>query len=57
MNTRDLASVGIIGGADGPTKIYVSSGIPMGGILALVGFGCLAVLVVYAVCRHKKKRK
>lgn len=57
MNTRNLASVGIIGGADGPTKIYVSSGIPMGGIFALVGFGCLAALVVYAVFRHKKKRK
>lgn len=56
MNARNSASVGIIGGADGPTKIYVSSGIPMGSILALVGFGCLAVFIVYVV-RWRNKRK
>lgn len=39
------ASVGIIGGADGPTEIFVAGGnmLPM---LLMIGVGLLALLVV-----------
>ncbi|MDO5548272.1 MAG: hypothetical protein Q4F79_07270 [Eubacteriales bacterium] len=55
MNAQNLVSVGIIGGADGPTEIYVTSS-PLGNLVAAVGIVCVAVLVVCAVRRHKKRQ-
>ena len=57
MNTLILsnASIGIIGGADGPTAVFVSSS-PSGiisTILLVVGAVCFAV----AVTKYIKKRK
>ena len=57
MNTLILsnASIGIIGGADGPTAVFVSSS-PSGiisTILPIAGAVCFAV----AVTKYIKKRK
>lgn len=45
-------SVGVIGGADGPTAIFVSGGLPMSVIL--LGGLVLAALVIVAVVMAKK---
>ncbi len=46
------ASIGIIGGADGPTAIFVT-GNPVPGILLL---GALVILVILAVRFFRKKK-
>lgn len=50
------ASIGIIGGADGPTAVYVSSHVPWATI-ALVAAGVAVVLgvVLAAVCAARKR--
>ena len=46
-----LSSVGIIGGADGPTALFVT-GDPVSGILSTA----LAVLIVIFVFKHIRKQ-
>jgi len=60
--TRQLEhSLGIIGGADGPTAIFItpSSGVDFPFLLLLLGGGCLAVSVIllirYVIKNHGKK--
>ena len=61
MNTKLLtvlssASIGIIGGADGPTAVFVSSS-PSGiisTILLIAGAVCLAVAIVKLIRKRKK---
>lgn len=50
------ASIGIIGGADGPTAVYLSGKIPWATI-ALVAAGIAVVLgvVLAAVCAARKR--
>ena len=50
------ASIGIIGGADGPTAVFVSSS-PSGivsTILLIAGAVCLAVAIVKLIRKRKK---
>ena len=61
MNTKLLtvlssASIGIIGGADGPTAVFVSSS-PSGivsTILLIAGAVCLAVAIVKLIRKRTK---
>ena len=49
------ASIGIIGGADGPTAIFVS-GNPTGLFLTVVGAAAAAALLVTGIILYIKKR-
>ena len=51
---QDAASVGIIGGADGPTAIFITSGTGWLNIYSLIGLIALTILVVFMICRRKK---
>ena len=58
MNTLILssASIGIIGGADGPTAVFVSSS-PSGivsTVLLIAGAVCIAVAIVKVIKKRKK---
>ena len=51
-------SVGIIGGADGPTAIFVTSSLsPLSVLLAAAAALLVAGAVVFAVRRHNKNKK
>ena len=47
-------SIGIIGGADGPTAVFVTSRIPWRAICCFGGLGVVAALVVLLIDRKKK---
>ena len=49
---REAASIGIIGGADGPTAIFVTSGANW---LSILGAIVVAILVAVLIYRNKKK--
>ena len=49
---NEAASIGIIGGADGPTAIFVTSGTNWQSILGVI---VVAILVVVLIYRNKKK--
>ena len=49
---NEAASIGIIGGADGPTAIFVTSNTNW---LSVLGVMVVAVLVVVLIYRSKKK--
>ena len=52
------SSVGIIGGADGPTAIFVTSSFsPLSVLLAAAGVLLVVGAVVVAVYRHNKNKK
>ena len=48
------ATIGIIGGADGPTAVFVTSRIPWRAICCFGGVVALAILVALLI-HHKKK--
>ena len=53
---KEAASIGIIGGADGPTAIFVTSNMDW---LSICGFIAIMAVIIFAtiiVCRFKKKR-
>lgn len=51
---RYAASIGIIGGADGPTAIFVAG---KTGMLLYAGIALLAAALVLLICRIWKNRK
>ncbi len=52
------SSVGIIGGADGPTAIFVTSSFsPLSVLLVAAGAVLVVAAVVVAVYRHNKNKK
>ena len=53
--SSESASIGIIGGADGPTAIFVTSNINWLHVCGLIGI-VVAVLVVLYIYRNKKKK-
>ena len=53
---KEPASVGIIGGADGPTAIFVASNINWLNIFAFIGVAIVAVLVALIIYRNKKNK-
>lgn len=49
--------VGIIGGADGPTMVFVTSGFNLLAIIAIIAGGITAAgVVIWAIRRYKKER-
>ena len=52
--STDKASIGIIGGADGPTAIFVASNINWLHVCGLIGLIVVAILVARSIW-HKKK--
>ena len=52
---NDAASVGIIGGADGPTAIFVTSGTNWLNIFSILGVIAVSILVAVLIYRNKKK--
>ena len=49
---NEAASIGIIGGADGPTAVFVTSNTNW---LSILGVIVVAILVVVLIYRNKKK--
>ena len=47
-------SIGIIGGADGPTAVFVSSDIKLSVIFGIVGIIAVAAFAVLIICRKRK---
>ena len=54
--SKDAASIGIIGGADGPTAVFVTSGSNWQNICGLLVVIVVAILVVFFIHRTKKKK-
>lgn len=53
---KESSSIGFIGGADGPTAIFVSSNISWLHIFGLIGIIVAAVLVAFVIYQNKKKK-
>ena len=53
---NEAASIGIIGGADGPTAIFVTSGTNWMGLCSVLGVIAVISLVVFLIYRNKKKK-
>lgn len=57
FSSSQASAIGIIGGADGPTPIYVASQInPWGVAAVLLAAGAIAALVVFLRRRARKNR-
>ena len=54
--SSESASVGIIGGADGPTAIFVASNINWLFVCGFIGIIVVAILVALFIYRNKKKK-
>ena len=54
--STESASMGIIGGADGPTAVFVSSNIDRLEIFGFIGIIAVGALIVIIICRKKKKK-
>lgn len=55
VGTKEAVSVGVIGGADGPTAVYVTSGVNIWLLLAVGGLFILFAAVI-GIYIHKQKR-
>lgn len=56
LDTNNASSVGIIGGADGPTAIFISSS-PYSGVFTII-LGALSVVgIIYLIITGKDKHK
>lgn len=47
------SSIGIIGGADGPTKIFITGKFPTVGVIAVIGAAVAIGFLVYYL-KHRK---
>ena len=54
--SSESASVGIIGGADGPTAIFVTSNINWLYVCGFIGIIVVAIWVALFIYRNKKKK-
>ena len=53
---NEAASIGIIGGADGPTAIFVTSKIHWPSVYGLIGVIIVTILVALIIYLNKKKK-
>ena len=53
--SKEAASIGIIGGADGPTAIFITSNINWLQVCGWIGVMVVAVVVALMIYRNKKK--
>lgn len=49
-------SISIIGGADGPTSVFIAGKIGGGSLLYYITFGCIGITVIYHLIRYWKYR-
>ena len=56
VGCNNADSIGIIGGADGPTAVFASSDINWLEIFGVISIIAVAVFVILIIC-HKKKNK
>ena len=54
--SNEAANIGIIGGADGPTAVFVSSGANWMSIVGVIGIIIVIILVAFIMYRKKKKK-
>ncbi len=54
--SKEAASIGFIGGADGPTAIFVTSNINWLDVCGFVAMIIVAILVVLIIYRNRKKK-
>lgn len=54
---RDAAAIGVIGGADGPTSIFVGSYIHWQTIVGIVALSIIIIIIIGAVFYILKKKK
>ena len=54
--SKDAGSIGIIGGADGPTAIFVTSGTSGLNLCGLIALIVVTVLVAGIIYRNNKKK-
>lgn len=54
--SNESASTAIVGGADGPTAVFIASQIDWPSVCGLIGVVAAAVLVVILLFRNKKKK-
>lgn len=53
---RDTGSVGVIGGADGPTAVLITSNFDWVSICCLTAVIAAIVLLVLVICRRRRKK-
>ena len=53
---KESASIGIIGGADGPTAVFITSNVSPLGLCVLAAVIAGGVLAVYRIFRSGKKK-
>ena len=54
--SNEASDIAFIGGADGPTAVFVSSNLTWPVICGLIGVIIVAVLVALIIYRNKKKK-
>ena len=54
--SNEASDIAFIGGADGPTAVFVSSNLTWLDICGLIGVIIVAVLVALIIYRNKKKK-
>ena len=52
----DAGSVGVIGGADGPTAVLITSNFDWVSICCLTAVIAAVILLVLVICRRKRKK-
>ena len=52
---NEAASIGIIGGADGPTAVFITSGTNWLNVFSILGVIAVAIFVAVLISRNKKK--
>ena len=52
---NEAASIGIIGGADGPTAVFITSGTNWLNVFSILGVIAVAIFVAVLIYRNKKK--
>ena len=52
----DAGSVGVIGGADGPTAVLITSNFDWVSICCLTAVIAAVILLVFVICRSKRKK-
>lgn len=53
---RESSSIGIIGGADGPTVVFVTSHVNWLSLCVLAGAIAVVALIVWMIRRNQKKK-
>ncbi|MDO5406289.1 MAG: oxaloacetate decarboxylase [Eubacteriales bacterium] len=53
MKIRKMASIAIIGGADGPTSVFLAGKVGGGFSISVIAVGIVLLLIVIWMCRKK----